>query len=445
MGRIDILIKKHKDISHLLLQGGVNLKTFVLDTNVLLYDPNCLKSFKKSKVVIPLPVLDELDNAKSRMDSVGRNARAVIRVLDELRKSGSLSIGVIYEDTIVRVEQNHKGNTPDMENSIDNRILSTAIGLGKTETVVVITKDINLRVKCDALGVTVEDYESGKLAEDPISLYKGYRKLSVPSFVINDIYSCGSAEYILDAYPNEYFILTAEDNFAHSALARYNDGIFYRLGKNKLNLGVKPRNAEQQLALDLILNDDIKLVTLIGIPGGGKTLLALAGALEKVLYEQRYKRLLVARPVQPMGKDLGYLPGSMEEKLNPWMQPIDDNLEHIFSGDRGMVEMHKRNGEIQVEALTYIRGRSIPNSLIIIDEAQNLTAHEVKTIITRVGEDSKIIMTGDLNQIDVPYLDFSDSGLTHAVERFKDYDIAGHMSLPKGERSELATLASKVL
>ena len=427
------------------------MKTFLLDTNVLLHDPACLKVFGNNEVVIPLSVLDELDNIKIRLDELGRNARAVVRILDDLRKTGSLNKGVFYDKSLVRVELNHRNHMPNGLDSIkiDNRLISTAIGLKEEgKDVIVVSKDINLRVKCDAVGIATDDYIKDKLAEQPDSIYSGAKNLTVSSTIIDELYSKKSIIMEgLEAHLNEFFILKSDINPSHSAVARFmGNGMLNVCKDNHCPWGISPRNVEQKMALDLLLDPKIKLVTLIGKAGSGKTLLATATAMQLVINEKKnFQRILISRPIQPMGRDIGFLPGTIEEKLQPWMQPIYDNLEFLLGGDHRMIDMYKEEGLIQVEPLTYIRGRSIPKSFIILDEAQNLTAQEIKTIITRLGEDSKIVITGDVEQIDNPYIDFADNGLTHVVERFKEYGISGHITLRKGERSKLATLASEIL
>jgi PhoH-like ATPase len=445
-------------------QGGCYiLKTFVIDTNVLVHDPACLKVFGNNEVVIPLPVLDELDNMKTRPDECGRNARQVVRLLDELRQHGSLSDGVKCDKSTIKVELNHRSHVPEGLSSekTDNRIISAAIGLQTDgKEVIVVSKDINLRVKCDAVGLKAKDYEKDKLAVQPEAIYGGSETIVVPSAVIDDLFLTKSVRLDVQAYRNQFFILKSDTKGSQSAIVRHTgNGIMMPLRDSRA-WGVIPRNAEQKMALDLLLDPDIKLVTLIGKAGSGKTLMAAAAGLHGVLGSHgvlgnpsaltkgsrgAYQRILISRPIQPMGRDLGYLPGDIDEKLNPWMQPIYDNLELLLGSDHHMLNMYKDEGIIQVEPLTYIRGRSIPNSFIILDEAQNLTAQEIKTVITRLGEGSKIVITGDIEQIDNPYVDFADNGLTHVVERFKDHDIAGHITLKKGERSRLATLASEIL
>jgi PhoH-like ATPase len=406
--------------------------------------------FEDNKVVIPISVLDELDKHKSRPDEVGRNARTIARTLDSLRKDGSLSDGVKVGKSLVMVELNHSNFVPEALDStkVDNKLISTALGLMKDgENVIVVSKDITVRVKCDALKIIAQDYEKDKVAKEPDALFSGSSTEFVSSDVINELYANKKVSLDLLCQPNEYVILKSDTEESKSAIARYNGKGDFVLCKNiKNNFGIVARNVEQKIALDLLMNPDVKLVTIIGKAGSGKTLLALTAALQQVLAEGGlYKRLLVSRPIQPMGKDLGFLPGSISEKLSPWMQPINDNLEFILGNDYQMINTYKDEGLIEVEPLTYIRGRSIPNSFMIVDESQQLSIGEIKTIITRMGDNSKLVLTGDIEQIDVPHMDFSNNGLSQVVEKFKEYGIAGHITLRKGERSELATLASEIL
>jgi PhoH-like ATPase len=430
--------------------GGVYiLKTFLLDTNVILNDPACLKVFDDNEIVIPISVLDELDNAKVRADEVGRNARSFIRMLDSLRSNGSLSNGVKLGNSTIRVELNCSTSILSglLLEKVDNKIINTALELKKSRHVIIVSKDINLRVKCDALGIEAQDYIKDKIAKNVSSVYSGTEILNVNSEVIDELFNNKEVQIDnINAYSNQFFMLKSNSKENHVAIARYiGNNTFKIINQAKDLFSIIPRNAEQKMAVDLLLDPKIKLVTLIGKAGSGKTLLASAAAMHHVISERKsYDRALISRPVQPMGKDIGYLPGSIEEKLHPWMQPIYDNLEFLLGGDYqsngGMYE-----GLIQVEPLTYIRGRSLPKSFILLDESQNLSVNEIKTVITRVGEGTKIVITGDIDQIDAHYLDFANNGLTHVVEKFKEYSIAGHITLKKGERSELATLASQIL
>lgn len=427
-------------------------KRFLLDTNVLLHDANCLEVFADNEVIIPISVLDELDQAKIRPDEKGRNARSVIRRLDDLRSQGSLNGGVrLPSGSTIRVELNHRAPLPaPLADSIDNRLIRTAMGLrddGSGLPVILVTKDINLRVKCDALGLTAQDYERDKLAKTPSALYAGFRTIPVPSATIDELYSRRTVGIGLpDAHMNEFVLLQSVEREKHSGIGRV-------VGRDSLALvtppmeawGIKPRNLEQKLALSLLMDPEVKLVTLVGRAGSGKTLLAAAAALHQTVERNTFQRALLSRPVQPMGRDIGFLPGTVEEKLAPWMAALNDSLELLFAKDIGMLDTYKRQGVIQVEPLTYIRGRSIPNSFMIVDEAQNLTLHEIKTIVTRIGEGSKIVLTGDVEQIDNPFVDFASNGLTNAIERLKDKPITGHVTLHKCERSELAELAAEAL
>ncbi|KFN09897.1 PhoH family protein [Paenibacillus macerans] len=441
-------------------------KIFVLDTNVLLHDPHAIFAFDEHEVVIPAVVLEEIDTKKRNADELGRNARGVSRLLDGLRETGRLHDGVPLEGGgRIKVELNHRSfiKVQEMfgEATNDNRILAVALNyhleqieLPDPRPVVLVSKDVLVRIKADVLGLTAQDYLSDRTV-GPSDLYGGYSTIKVHPSIIDEFYTYRSLPVKLlglhySLYPHEFVILKDEMGSGKSALLKLNEDAS-RLEplflSNEPVWGINARNAQQRMALELLLNDDIPLVTITGKAGTGKTLLALAAGLLKVEDEHKYKKLLIARPVVPMGKDIGFLPGEKEEKLRPWMQPIYDNLEFLFdtkkSGDIEKILMGL--GSIQVEALTYIRGRSIPGQFIIVDEAQNLTRHEVKTIVSRVGEGSKIVLMGDPEQIDHPYLDFSSNGLTGLVERFRDQGISGHITLEKGERSKLAQVAADLL
>jgi len=436
----------------------VAVKNYVLDTNVLLHDARAIYAFADNNVVIPIFVIEEIDTFKKDQSELGRNARQIARLLDEQRgKQGGLVAPqpMATGGTIrVALAKNPVKNPSYDSRSMDQRILEIALevrdGDPKTPTVMV-TKDVNMRVRGDALGLQTADFEPEKVSID--ELYPGNRELLVPPGVIDEFYANNAV--IVDApglHANEF--LTLKDESGKSALTRWDKGIGKAVPVKKLREGVwgiKPRNREQHFALDLLLNDDIKLVTLVGKAGTGKTLLAIAAGLQKVTEEQVFSKMLVSRPVFPLGRDIGYLPGTIEEKLNPWMQPIYDNLELLL----GLNKSDKKDGRsyaelvdlgfVEIEPLTYIRGRSLPQNYMIVDEAQNLTPHEVKTIVTRAGEGTKIILTGDPYQIDHPYLDSSNNGLTIVAERFKNEAIAGHVILTKGERSPLAELATQIL
>jgi PhoH-like ATPase len=436
----------------------VAVKNYVLDTNVLLHDARALYAFADNNVVIPIFVIEEIDTFKKDQSELGRNARQIARLLDEHRsKPGGLAQPqkMATGGTIrVALAKNPVKNVSYDSRSMDQRILEIAYevrdGDHKTPTIMV-TKDVNMRVRGDVLGLLTADYEPEKVSID--ELYPGNRELLVPPGVIDEFYANNAV--VIDApglHANEF--LTLKDDNGKSALTRWDKSVGKAVPVRKLREGVwgiKPRNREQHFALDLLLNDDIKLVTLVGKAGTGKTLLAIAAGLQKVTEEQVFSKLLVSRPVFPLGRDIGYLPGTIEEKLNPWMQPIYDNLELLL----GLNKSDKKDGRsyaelvdlgfVEIEPLTYIRGRSLPQNYMIVDEAQNLTPHEVKTIVTRAGEGTKIILTGDPYQIDHPYLDSSNNGLTIVAERFKNEAIAGHVILTKGERSPLAELATQIL
>ena len=434
-------------------------KTFVLDTNVILFDPTSIFQFGEHVVFIPLVVVEEVDRFKKDQNENGRNARHFSRLVDDLRKKGPLSKGVDLEkggSLMISVDKMVKNK---YENSIDltindNLILSSAISLKEEgEDVHLITKDINLRLKADIFGLFSEDYGKKNISLDEV--YHGYRVLEMDesklvAFEKNRHLPFEDAAE-MDIYANEYIVLQAEGNDRKRSLGRYSlakKGIVPLIPMREGIWGIYPKNKEQQFALDALLNDEIKLVTLVGKAGTGKTLLAIAAGLEMTINQEKYTRLLVSRPVQPMGKDLGFLPGDVNEKLAPWMQPIFDNMDFLFNQNRGGGSSYDdliEHGLLHVEPLTYIRGRSIPSQYLIVDEAQNLSPHEVKTIITRAGEGTKIILTGDPQQIDSPYLDEINNGLTYCVDRLKEEDIVAHTRLVAGERSALSEVASKLL
>lgn len=431
-------------------------KTYVLDTNVLLHDPKSLFAFQENAVVIPLAVVEEIDNQKKRQDEIGRNARSVSRILDDLRNLGKLSAGVpLHHGGTLRIEVNHQGslNLPrglDPER-YDNRILALAHNLDSERKgpVILVTKDLNLRIKADVMGIHAEDFYNDKVDYD--GLYKGYREIQVTNWEMEVFYKDKRIPWDRNPLPDphEFLVLRNPARHSQSALARYHRRELQTLNHDDApTWGIRPRNKEQKFALELLLDDAVKVATLVGSAGTGKTLLALAVGLEKVIEKRLYKRLLIIRPVVPMGDDLGYLPGSKEEKLRPWMQPIYDNLEYLFrdgSDTFTVLDEFVSRGVIEMETLTHIRGRSIPNQFILCDEAQNLTPNMIKTLITRVGEGTKIVFTGDPEQIDHPYLDANSNGLTYIVERLKGEEISGHVTLTKGERSAVAEMGAKLL
>ncbi len=432
-------------------------KTFVIDTNVMLHDPECVVKFPRNNVVIPVTVLEELDKIKRLPSDLGKNSRGALRFLDSLATigSGDFHKGVVLEnDSTIRIQLEIKSDISyGFSLAInDNRIILAAYLLQERgEKVVFVSKDFAARIKAEAIGLEVQDYENLKYSYSAI--YKGVRRLEMSKHDIDIFYKDGGISAPegeeFKFYPNEYFVISSPEH--SSAIGKY-DAAHHRIEPllKPTNLwGLKPRNVEQRCAIDILLRDDVKLVTLIGQAGTGKTLLALACGLRKVFDEGGYSRILVSRPVVPLGRDIGYLPGTKEEKLFTWMQPIYDNLEFLC-GSAGSepsetLRWVMESKKIEMEAVTYIRGRSLPKMYIIVDEAQNLTPHEVKTIISRAGEGTKVILTGDPTQIDNPYLDKDSNGLTYTVGRFSDRKIFGHVFLEKTERSELAAIAAEIL
>jgi PhoH-like ATPase len=438
------------------------VKNYILDTNVLLHDPNSLQSFQEHSVLIPIEVIEEIDRFKRESSELGQNARTVSRMLDAFRESGRLSEGIKLPNggrLKVVYEGGNKGNTKELpdfaSDTVDNRILALALRIQrkapKTQTVLV-TKDINLRIKADALRLHAEDYETDRVFIK--DLYTGMIETTLPTeklaaFRANgELDLNGGPRY----FPNEYCTLADETNLKRTVLARVapcGTKLIPIIDTREGVWGIRPRNREQHYAFDALLDDRIKLVTLMGKAGTGKTLMAMAAGLKRTVLDREFRRLIVARPTVSVGKELGFLPGSLEEKLAPWMQPIHDALEML--SDLNMGHDHRRSsdlmrsGNIVVEALSYIRGRSIANQFMIIDEAQNLTPLEAKTIITRVGSGTKVIFTGDPHQIDNPYVDSASNGFNYVVSRFRDQAIAAHIELQKGERSELAELAANIL
>jgi PhoH-like ATPase len=443
-------------------------KNYVLDANVLLHDPHAIFKFEDNDLIIPIFAIEEIDQFKREGSERGRNARTIARLLDDLRKDRdtSLARGVPIGENGGQLRIAIPEHRPDAlvgleSSSQDLAILQTAIDVRDRDTsrpTIFVTMDTNLRIRADALGVMAETYENQRVKDPDIE--HSVIELDVSGGDIDAFFQNGRVALpgLATLYPNACVMLRDASSVNHTALGRY-DGLHgeivaLRVGREGV-MGVRPRNKEQAFALDLLLDDTIRLCTLIGKAGTGKTLLALAAGLKRTTEDSAYSRLLVSRPIMPLGRDLGFLPGDVDEKLNPWMQPIFDNLDFLFTngaagatkagrGDRGFLELLE-SGTIQVEPLTYIRGRSLPHQYLIVDEAQNLTPHEVKTIITRCGEGTKIVLTGDPHQIDNPYVDLASNGLSVVADRFKREKIAGHVVLAKGERSDLAELAANLL
>jgi PhoH-like ATPase len=441
-------------------------KNYVLDTSVYLTDAGSIYKFENHDIFIPLKVLEEVDGHKKRQDSVGSNARQFIRTLDELRSRGNLEKGIRIDKGlgILKVISYSSLNNvifpPDLDiRHPDHTIIATAMAVQQNSNnrkTIMVSRDINMRVICDSIGIPAEDYVSEKAVRNTDELYNGFVVQPVDEQIIDRYYSGEDITILEDEVdhkwcPNQYVMMVSNANEKKSALARFKDHftpLQKVVHKSIPDWNIDARNKEQAFAIDMLLDPNIKIVSLIGRAGSGKTLMAIAAGLQQTIglrtENNHYSRLIVSRPVQPLGKDIGFLPGTMEEKMLPWLMPIQDNLKFLM-GDRTSLEMYMEKGKIELEALTYIRGRSIANAFIVIDEAQNLTKHEIKTIITRIGEGTKIVLTGDIEQIDNVYVNETSNGLAHAVESFKDYHISGHVTFRKGERSELATLASKVL
>ena len=441
-------------------------KNYVLDTSVYLTDATSIYQFENHDIFIPLKVLEEVDNHKKRQDSVGVNARKIIRILDGLRAKGDLNKGVSIDKGrgIVKVMSYECLNSslqfpPDLDLRIpDHIIIATAMAVklnAENRKVILVSRDINMRVICDSLGMAAEDYiiESAVTSSD--ELYQGFIEHLVDDAVIDRFYEGRDILIEKDEteeawHPNQYVMMVSNAHPKKSALARFygHQAPLKKIIHNSIpDWKINSRNKEQAFAIDLLMDPRVKIVSLVGRAGSGKTLMAIAAGLQQTigLRENPYSRLIVSRPVQPMGKDIGFLPGTMEEKMLPWLMPIQDNLQFLLGGDKSALQLYMDKGKIEIEALTYIRGRSISNAFMIVDEAQNLTMHEIKTIITRVGEGTKVVLTGDIEQIDNIYINETSNGLAHAVEKFKDYSLAGHVTFKRGERSEVATLASKVL
>ncbi len=464
--------------------GATARRHFVLDTNVLLHNSQSIFKFAEHEVVIPLAVIEELDTFKKNNDETGRNARAVTRALDRLRAQGALFEGVVWNEQggSIRIARCAPSKEFVREFALDldkadNRILAVASELHASGArTVFISKDINARVKSDALGIPAEDFEHDHVSSD--FLHAGYVVAKVPGEIIDELYDerqlrierlaeytartpDGVHEVAIEAVANQFVLLIDELDDHHTGLARIladTGSAIPVTGPRKPVYGIMGRNVQQTMALELLLDDDVKIVTLTGPAGTGKTLLALAAGLHKTLKEERFDKLLTARPIMPLGRDIGYLPGDKDEKLSMWMQPIFDNISYLLSTRGSHVDERPESrtaeqrldqlmatGRVVMEPLTYIRGRSIPHQFMIVDEAQNLSPHEIKTIVSRVGDGTKIVLCGDILQIDNPYLDAQSNGLAHCIERMKGQRIAGHVSLSKTERSNLASLAAEIL
>ena len=439
----------------------INRKIFVIDTSVLLYDKDCVIQLSGNDIIIPLVVLEEIDKFKSREGILGENARFFNRFLDEARKSGSLHDGVYLEEIDVNIKVELSSDWSNLENLEkdynDNVIIATAnhlinsIESNKTNNIIVITKDINLRVKCDAVGIKADDYYSDYQFIQKDNLFSGHASFFVDSNIIDAIYSSKliSLDKIEDKHElceNEFVLLKSNTEDSKSALCiKKKDNLVLAISKSEIHkkTAIEPKNKEQIFAMNILLDEKISLATLTGVPGSGKTYLTLMSAL-KLIEKEEKKRIIFTRPIQTVGKDIGYLPGTLNEKMAPWLSPIVDNFRNQF-GDMTYFEMMIEKGIIDVAPLSYIRGRSFNDAIIIVDEAQNATVHELKTVITRTGRNSKIILLGDIEQVDLPYVNKFSNGLTIVIEKLKNEEITGHVNFTKGYRSELANIVSQKL
>tara|TARA_R110000851_G_scaffold279231_7_gene432472 strand:- start:512 stop:1852 length:1341 start_codon:yes stop_codon:yes gene_type:complete len=443
-----------------------NRKLFVIDTNVLLYDKHSIHSFPGNDVIIPIIVLDELDRFKEKSGVIGESARYVNRYLDELRAKGDLHEGILIEeiDQTIKVELGGEEKIPKFldANSSDNKIISCALSIKNSNAgkkLVVVTKDINFRVKCDALGLSAEDYYRDKVLESDDQMYRGYLDIEVDSKeIIDKLYSNDLTEdeerylredisdYIdRDFYENEFLCIAHNKN---SFLGVYKQGKIVRLRNEKefkSSMSVTSKNREQLYAMNALMDESVDLVTITGLAGSGKTFITLMAAMAG-LTSGDYDRIVITRNVQPVGKDIGFLPGDLNDKMMPWMSPIMDNFRHAFKDrDLGYFEMMLKKGTLEIAPLSYMRGRTFSNTFLIFDEAQNATIHEIKTVVTRIGENSKIVLLGDTDQIDTPYIDSLSNGLTIIAEKFKNEHVAAHVKLKKGERSYLSAIAAKII
>ena len=435
-----------------------NKKLFIIDTSVLLYDKNCLDNLKNNDIVIPMIVLEELDKFKTREGILGENSRYFNIFLDEARLSGSLHSGIFLKETnaIIRVEGKQCWDNIDVfDKNLNDNIIISNVNYLKTQSseqysdVILITKDINLRVKCDAANIKANDYYADYEFIQEDNLFKGMNNISTSSEIVSAVYSNKQIRIEkLDIdknsiCENECVVMKSIENESSSALCmRKNDHLKLILSKSEINkkIGIEAKNKEQLFALNLLLDEDISLVTLTGVPGSGKTYLTLMTALKEIEKEKK-KRIIFTRPIQTVGKDIGFLPGTLNEKMAPWLAPIVDNFRNQF-GDLTYFDLMIEKGVIDVAPLSYIRGRSFNDAIIIVDEAQNATVHELKTVITRTGRNSKIILLGDIEQVDLPYVNKYSNGLTIVAEKLKDETLTGHVNFDKGYRSNLANIAA---
>ncbi len=435
-------------------------KLYVLDTSVYLTNADCIYAFKNHDILVPLKVFEEVDKHKKRQDAVGAQARKIIRLWDDLRQKGSIHKGVRIGKGLGMIRSMSAGDISpsDLPNDLDIKIpdhliIATAFKLQNEsdKKVILVSRDVNMRVIADAIGLTSEDFQNNQVVDNSDNIYSGYSSILVDDQIVDQFYE--KKEVYLensDLILNQYVMLVSNANEKKTALGKFINAAtpLRHLHTPKKGIwGIKPRNQEQFFLLDALMNPQIEIITAIGKAGSGKTVVALAAALEQTLDKTKaeYSRIIVSRPVQPLGKEIGFLPGEINEKMSPWLMPIQDNLQFLMGNDKVTLDMYLEAGTIEIEALTYIRGRSIANAFIIIDECQNLSMHEIKTIITRIGEGTKIVLIGDVEQIDNIYVNATTNGLTHAVEKFKNFELAAHVTLNKGERSRVASYAAEHL
>ena len=441
------------------------MKKICLDTSALIADPKCLFSFGDAEVIIPLTVLEELDNLKHKSEQSSKIARTVIRTLASICETGNViegvpinnGLGTLRVASVTQTQLNQKKKTHPLLNpdKPDNQILIHALVYDAT----LVTNDINLRIKCAANGISAQQLLDTKTHVEESDFYTGFSSVSLEPNQFEDLLETGEIDvsHLGDFYPNQFLLVKDCATPGASLITRVRDKMSFLIDVDEPETvhGLKPRNKEQKFALNLLLDHTIELVTLVAEAGCGKTLLAIAAGLDQlksVNDNGRYEKLIVIRPIHPVGKDLGYMPGTFEEKMEPWITPIRDNFDFLTRNrkKRGQkpesyLDYMTKSGFVEIEAITFLRGRSVPNAYIIVDECQNISAHEMKTILTRAGEGTKIVCTGDIDQIDNHNLTIHNNGLSYVVDKFRNIDIAGHITLVKGERSKLASIASKIL
>ena len=440
------------------MQESLTRKKLVIDTSVLLYDKECIVNLCGNDIIIPLVVLEEIDKFKTREGILGENARAINRFLDEIREIGSLHEGVYLADIDINVKvelnSSFKGIETLDRNCNDNVIIATANLIkekneDKDSEIVIITKDINLRVKSDAIGISANDYYADYKFIESDNIYTGFEEIDVEPEIINKAYQnkllmlSGNQINGIELYENQCVVLKSESQSALMFKKDHNLILLPTKPELLKKSGIDPKNKEQITALHFLLNCDIPLITLTGVPGSGKTFLTLMSSLKMIEREEK-NRIIFTRPIQTVGKDIGFLPGTLNEKMAPWLAPIVDNFRNQF-GDLAYFDLLMEKGTIDIAPLSYIRGRSFNDAIIIVDEAQNATVHELKTVITRTGKNSKIILLGDIEQVDLAYVNKFSNGLTIVIEKLKNESLTAHVNFSKGYRSDLANVAAKLL